>query len=49
MSTELCEKLKIKAEIELREDDLRKSQALQQFREWISKQSQIKNCRTGKL
>jgi hypothetical protein len=44
---ELSEKLKLKAQIELREDDLRKQQALEQFREWISKQGHIKNCRTG--
>ncbi|KAG5675997.1 hypothetical protein PVAND_005852 [Polypedilum vanderplanki] len=46
MSTELSEKFKVKALNELREDDLRKKQALEQFREWISKQGHIKNCRT---
>lgn len=44
---ELDEKFKIKAFAELREDDLRKRQALEQFREWIAKQGHIKNCRTG--
>lgn len=40
-------KFKLKAKAELREDDLRKEQALEQFREWITKQGHIKNCRTG--
>lgn len=44
---ELNEKFKLKAQVELREDDTRKHQALEQFREWISKQGHIKNCRTG--
>lgn len=43
----LPETFKIKALTELREDELRKSQSLQHFREWIAKQSHIKNCRTG--
>lgn len=45
---ELPEHLKLKALQELREDDSRKKQSLEQFREWISKQSHLKNCRTGK-
>lgn len=44
---ELSEQFKSKALDELREDDSRRQQALQQFREWISKQSHITNCRTG--
>jgi hypothetical protein len=40
-------KFVLKAQDELREDDLRKKQALEQFREWLQKQSHIKNCRTG--
>lgn len=43
----LAEKIGNKALIELREDDFRKKQALEQFRDWISKQGHIKNCRTG--
>lgn len=48
-SGSLSEKFKQKAIEELREDDLRKQQALAQFREWILKQGHIKNCRTGLL
>lgn len=44
---DLDEKYKLKAEVELREEDLRKKQALEQFREWLKKQTHIKNCRTG--
>lgn len=44
---ELNEKFKLIAQVELREDDTRKHQALEQFREWIAKQGHIKNCRTG--
>lgn len=46
---DLNEKFKLKAQVEVREDDLRKQQALEQFREWLCKQGHIKNCRTGKL
>jgi hypothetical protein len=44
---ELTEPFKTKAREELNEDDLRTKQSLEQFREWISKQTHIKNCRTG--
>lgn len=43
----LSDAIKNMAFVELREDDMRKMQALEQFREWISKQGHIKNCRTG--
>jgi len=46
---ELPEMYREKALVELREDDTRKQQALDQFREWISKQHHIKAGRTGKL
>lgn len=36
-----------KARNELREDDIRKEQALKHFREWISKHPFIKNIRQG--
>ncbi|KAG5669806.1 hypothetical protein PVAND_000099 [Polypedilum vanderplanki] len=39
---EVCEK----AKIEVREDESRKQQSLEQFREWIGKHPFIKNCRT---
>jgi hypothetical protein len=45
---ELSEFYKTKALQELREEDLRRSQALEQFRDWISKQGFIQHCRTGK-
>lgn len=38
-----------KAKNELREDDLRKSQSLAQFREWIAKHPFLKNVRQGTL
>lgn len=38
---------KAKALLELREDDCRRRQALEQFREWVSKQGHIENCRNG--
>jgi hypothetical protein len=44
---ELSESFKTKACKELREEDLRREQSLQQFRDWISKQDHIKNPRTG--
>jgi hypothetical protein len=44
---EFSEAFKSKALHELREDDLRKKQSLEQFRDWISKQSHIKNYQTG--
>ena len=49
MVVTLDEKFKLKAQVELREDDLRKEQALEQFREWLKKQGHIKNCRTGNI
>jgi hypothetical protein len=44
---ELSEFYKNKAFKELREDEFRRSQSLEQFREWISKQTHINYCRTG--
>jgi hypothetical protein len=46
---ELAEFYRSKALQELREDDLRREQSLEQFREWISKQSHVTNCRTGMM
>lgn len=43
----LSAKFKKLALDELREDDNIRSQALSQFREWISKHPHIKKCRTG--
>ncbi|XP_070496761.1 retinaldehyde-binding protein 1-like [Chironomus tepperi] len=45
-NAQLSEKFIQKALNELREDDSRKQQALEQFREWISKQGHIQYCRT---
>lgn len=45
----LAEEFKAKAKAELREDELRKSQALEQFRDWIAKQGHIRSCRTGSM
>lgn len=36
------------AQEELREDDCRRSQSLDQFREFVCKHPAIKRCRTGK-
>lgn len=47
--SELSDDLKQKAFEELREDETRKQQALEQFRDWISRQGHIRNCRTGML
>ena len=47
VSMELPEPFKTKAREELREDALRKKQSLEQFREWISKQTHFTNCRAG--
>jgi hypothetical protein len=44
---ELSEQSKAKAAAELREETSRRTQSLDQFREWISKQDHIKNPRTG--
>lgn len=44
---ELKEPFKTQAAKELREEDLRKTQALEQFRDWISKQDHITNPRAG--
>lgn len=43
----LAQKYIEKARDELREDDTRKEQALQHFREWIAKHPFIKNIRQG--
>jgi hypothetical protein len=45
ISSELIEK----ARADMREDDARKQQSLEQFREWIAKHPFIKNCKTGEL
>jgi hypothetical protein len=44
---ELPDFFKEKALKELREDDSRRTQAMEQFRDWISKQVHIKDCRKG--
>lgn len=46
---QLSDAIKQKALNELREDDLRKQQALEQFRDWITKQGHIHDCRMGML
>jgi hypothetical protein len=38
-----------KAEIELRETEVRRKQSLQQMREWLKKHPFLRNCRDGKL
>lgn len=43
---ELSKQFKVQAAKELREEDLRRSQSLEQFRDWISKQDHFKNPRT---
>lgn len=43
----LSDKFLVKAKEELREDDKRKEQALEHFREWISKHPYIKSVRQG--
>lgn len=45
----LPDKFVEKAKLELREDEKRKEQALEHFREWIQKHPYIKNVRQGKL
>lgn len=49
LEMELSDEFRVKAFSELREDESRRRQSLEQFREWISKQSHMKNCRTGLL
>lgn len=44
----LPDKFVEKAKLELREDEKRKEQALEHFREWIQKHPYIKNVRQGK-
>lgn len=44
----LTDKFMEMAKTELREDDKRKEQALEHFREWIQKHQYIKNIRQGK-
>lgn len=44
---DLPEVYKSMARLELREEESRKKQALEQFREWICKQGHIEHCRTG--
>lgn len=36
-----------KARLEIREDENRKQQSLQQFKDWIAKHPFIKRCSTG--
>lgn len=43
----LSDKFLVKAKEELREDEKRKEQALEHFREWISKHPYIKSVRQG--
>lgn len=45
----LSEKYVQIAKNELREDESRKTQSLQQFRELIDKHPYIRNCRTGNI
>lgn len=47
--TMLADKFLEKAKEELREDDTRKEQALEHFRQWIQKHPFIKDIRQGKL
>lgn len=47
MTKVLDEKFVVKARKELREDDNRKKQALEHFREWIRKHPFIKEIRQG--
>jgi hypothetical protein len=44
---ELSEFFKAKALAELREDDSRRKQSLEQFRHWISKQTHMTGLLTG--
>lgn len=44
----LSERALAVAKTELREDRLTREQALQHFREWIVKNQDLENCRTGK-
>lgn len=37
------------AKEEIREDEMRKEQSLEQLRDWIEKHPFISNCRTGEL
>lgn len=43
----LSEKFLEKARVELREDEKRKEQALEHFREWINKHPYIRSIRQG--
>lgn len=45
----LADKFLEKAKEELREDDTRKEQALEHFRQWIQKHPFIKDIRQGSL
>jgi hypothetical protein len=45
----LSDKFLIKAREELREDDKRKQQALEHFRDWLGKHPFIKQIRQGKI
>lgn len=47
VNSAMSEKILERARVELREDDVRKSQSLAQFREWLSKHPFIKKCRQG--
>lgn len=43
----LSDKFLVKAKEELREDEKRKQQALEHFREWLQKHPYIKSIRQG--
>jgi CRISPR/Cas system CMR-associated protein Cmr5 small subunit len=45
----LSEKYKELAKTNVREDESRREQSLEQFREWLSKHPFIKKCNTGLL
>jgi hypothetical protein len=47
MKSKLSEKILEKARRELGENDTVKSQAVEQLRNWIKSQPNIKNCRQG--
>ena len=48
MDQRLKDLLQRKAEVELRETELRKKQSLEQFREWLKKHPYLKRTRQGK-
>lgn len=46
-TAELSDKALAVAKTELREDKSTREQALEQFRDWIAKNEDLENCRTG--